>query len=147
MSNVLSKRTDWFPSLWNEFVGTWNNWADQDGAWKRTATVPAVNITEHKNEYKLKLAAPGLKKSDFKIDIRDGVLNISCENESSSEEKTEKHTRKEYNYSSFSRSFTLPEEVDQNKISAHYEDGILKMELPKLENAKKSTDSRPIEVK
>ena len=99
--------------------------------------IPAVNITEHKDEYKVSLAAPGLKKDDFKIEVNGNILTISSEKEESKEDFDKKFTRKEYSYSSFSRSFTLPEEINQEKIEAKYEDGVLKISLPRNEEAKK----------
>jgi HSP20 family protein len=100
--------------------------------------VPAVNITEQKDEYQVSLAAPGLKKDDFKIDVDGNMLTISSEKEESKEEKEKSFTRKEYNYSSFSRSFTLPEEINKEKIEARYEDGVLKIALPRKEDTKKA---------
>src|SRR6185503_7209726 len=99
--------------------------------------VPAVNIADHKDHYLVSLAAPGLKKEDFKIDVDGNVLTISSEKEEKSEEKDKKFSRKEYSYSSFRRSFTLPEEVNQEKIEGRYEDGILKIALPRNDEAKK----------
>ena len=81
----------------------------------RAMNVPAVNITEQKNDYLVSLAAPGMKKDDFKIDVDGNMLTISSEKEENKEEKDKKFTRKEYSYSSFSRSFTLPDEVNQGK--------------------------------
>ena len=77
--------------------------------------IPAVNITEQKGEYLVSLAAPGLKKDDFKIAIDGNILTISSEKEVSNEEKEARFTKKEYSYSSFSRSFTLPEETNTEK--------------------------------
>jgi HSP20 family protein len=108
--------------------------------------VPAVNITENKNDYTVSMAVPGMKKDDFEIDIDGNMLTISSEKEESKEENDEKYTRKEYNYSSFSRSFTLPEEVNKEKIEAKYEDGVLKLVLPRKEEAKK-TEAKHIAVK
>ena len=99
--------------------------------------MPAVNITEHKDDYQVALAVPGLKKDDFKIDVAGNMLTISCEKEDTKEEKEKKFTRKEYSYSSFSRSFTLPEEINKEKIEAKYEDGVLKLTLPRKEEARK----------
>jgi len=101
--------------------------------------VPCVNITEQKDEYKVSLAAPGLKKDDFHIDVDGNMLTISCEKEENKEEKDNKFTRKEYNYSSFSRSFTLPDEINKEKIDAKYEDGVLRISLPRKEGANKPT--------
>ena len=103
-------------------------------------SMPAVNITEKNDQYQVSLAAPGLKKEDFKIDLNGTVLTISSEKEESTENNDEKYNRKEYNYSSFSRSFSLPEEINKEKIEAKYEDGVLKISLPrkdvKMETAK-----------
>jgi HSP20 family protein len=100
-------------------------------------TVPAVNIREKKDGFQIEMAAPGLKKSDFKIDADDNLITVACEKES--EEKTEEKdfTKREYNYSAFSRSFTVPETADANKITARYEDGVLKLAVPKKEKALK----------
>ena len=123
------------PSLFDDFFKPWNEWFD-GGVWGRTLNVPAVNITEQKDEYTVSLAAPGLKKEDFKIDLDGNMLTISSEKEENKEEKDEKFTRKEYNFSSFSRSFNLPDEINQEKISAKYADGVLKITLPCREGAK-----------
>ena len=109
--------------------------------------MPAVNITENKEDYKLSVAAPGLKKDDFKIDVEGNMLTISSEKEDSKEEKDERYTRKEYSYSSFSRSFALPEEVNQEKIEAKYQDGVLKVTLPKKDDVKKLAVSKHIAIK
>lgn len=108
---------------------------------------PLVNISERKEDYLVSLAAPGLQKKDFKIDVEGNLLTISCELEDTVEEKEEKFSRKEYGYSSFERSFTLPDEVNKEKIDARYNDGILEIKLPKKEEAKKLTISKQIEVK
>jgi HSP20 family protein len=93
------------------------------------------------------IAAPGLKKEDFKIEVEDKVITISSEKEERKEEKEEKFTRKEYSCSSFSRSFTLPEDVKMDSIEARYEDGVLKIRLPRKEEAKKAALSKTITVK
>ena len=128
------------PSVFDDFFKPWNEWFDNGGnLWGRTMNVPAVNIVEHKNEYEVSLAVPGMKKDDFVIDVDGNMLTISSEKEESKEEKEKTFTRKEYNYSSFSRSFTLPEEINKEKIEAKYEDGVLKIALPRKEEAKKLT--------
>ena len=134
-TQALSKVKESVPSVFDDFFKPWNEWFDHNGAWNRTMNVPAVNITEEKNEYKVSLAAPGLKKEDFKIDVDGNMLTISSEKEESKEEKGKKFTRKEYNYSSFSRSFTLPDEINKDKIEASYEHGLLKISLPRREEA------------
>ncbi len=106
-------------------------------------TVPSVNIVEGKDNFKVELAAPGLSKDDFKIDVDDNLMTISAEKETSkTDEKEGKTFRREYNYSSFSRSFTLPESIEANKIVANYKDGILTLDLPRKEEKKKKEAKR-----
>jgi len=111
---------------------------------RRLSSVPAVNISESADHYYIELAAPGLKKDDFRVSVERDMLTISTEtkNENLSEGRT--YNRKEYSYSAFTRSFTLPESADVEKISASYNDGILKLELPKKEEAK--VVARQIEI-
>ena len=97
---------------------------------------PSVNIREHEENFLLDLAAPGLKKEDFKINLDNNVLTISSEMKEENEEKNEKFTRREFYFNSFSRSFTLPKTIDLDKIKADYKDGILSIALPKREEAK-----------
>jgi HSP20 family protein len=127
------------PSVFNDFFKPWNEWFDDSGFLGKTMNVPAVNITEEKNQYKVELAVPGMKKDDFKIDVDGNMLTISSEKEENFEEKEKRFTRKEYSYSSFSRSFTLPEEINLDKIEAKYEDGVLMLSLPRREEAKLPT--------
>lgn len=136
-TQALSKTGERTPSVFDDFFKPWNEWFDNGGLWGKVMNVPAVNITEQKNDYLVSLAAPGLKKDDFKIDVDGSMLTISSEKEETKEEKDKRFTRKEYNYSSFSRSFTLPEEINKEKIEAKYEDGVLKISLPRKEEAKK----------
>ncbi len=95
-------------------------------------TTPSVNVKETKEAYKLEVAAPGMKKDDFKVEIKEGHLCIAAETKSEKEEKEENFTRKEFNYQAFSRSFWLPENVKADSIKATYNDGILKIEVPKV---------------
>lgn len=136
-TQALSKTGERTPSVFDDFFKPWNEWFDNGGFWGKVMNVPAVNITEQKNDYLVSLAAPGLKKDDFKIDVDGNMLTISSEKEETKEEKDKRFTRKEYNYSSFSRSFTLPEEINKEKIEAKYEDGVLRISLPRKEEAKK----------
>lgn len=136
-TQALTRATETMPSLFNDFFKPWNEWFDGGNLLGRTMNMPAVNITEEKDEYKVSLAVPGMKKDDFKIDVDGNMLTISSEKEESKEEKDKKFTRKEYNYSSFSRTFTLPEEINKEKIEAKYEEGVLKVSLPFTEKAKK----------
>lgn len=106
---------------------------------------PAVNVLENENAFKIELAAPGLKKEDFKVNVHENTLTISTEKKEETEETVGKYTRKEFNFSSFKRSFTLPKTVDTDKIVATYNDGVLGLELPKKEEAKPK-EPRLIEI-
>jgi HSP20 family protein len=99
-------------------------------------TVPAINIQEDKKDYRIELAAPGLNKDDFQIDVEGNMMTISCEKETETKEpKNDNYTRREYNYSTFTRSFTLPDNADTDKVSAKYADGVLNLTVPKKEGA------------
>jgi HSP20 family protein len=134
----LVRNGNYLPTVFEDFFKPWNEWFDSGSTpLQRMLTIPAVNITESKDEYSLSIAVPGMKKEDFHISIDGSMLTISSEKEINKEEKEEKYTRKEYNYTSFSRSFSLPEEVIKDNIQASYHDGVLKLALPKKEEAKK----------
>jgi HSP20 family protein len=136
------------PALFDDFLRPWNTWfEDTDALWGKGTTMPAVNIVDNKDDFSVSVAVPGMKKEDFNIDVNGNMLTISCEKEENKEQKEAKFTRKEYNYSSFSRSFTLPDEVNKEKINARYEDGVLNLSLPKKEEAKKLQASKHIAVK
>ena len=136
-----------FPTLFDDFFKPWNEMFDNSRFWGRASNVPPVNITETQNEYIVSLAAPGIKKEDFKIDVDGNMLTISAEKEEKIEEKEGKYTRREFNYTTFSRSFTMPEDVQFDKVDAQYVDGVLELMLPKKEEAKKAVISKHITVK
>jgi len=108
-------------------------------------SMPAVNVIEDKDAFRIEVAAPGLEKKDFKIDVDDKLLTISSEKEISKESKDSNYLRKEFSYTSFRRSFTLPDIVDADKIKASHKDGILTITIPKKEEAKKK-GGRTIEI-
>jgi HSP20 family protein len=112
---------------------------------KLVARVPAVNIAETENEFNVELAAPGLKKEEFKISLDKNVLTVSSEKKTENVEEGKKFSKREYSYNSFSRSFTLPESADHSKIEADYTDGILTLIITKKEEAK--FQSREIAIK
>jgi HSP20 family protein len=146
-TKALTKPGEMFPTVFEDFFKPWNEWFDDRSFFGRVIKVPAVNVIEYKDSFIVSLAVPGMKKNDFKIDIEGNMLTISSEKEEEKEEKDVRFTRKEYSYSSFSRSFTLPEEVMREKILAIYEDGILKLTLPKSEEFKKVAAVKHIAVK
>ncbi|WP_396169652.1 Hsp20/alpha crystallin family protein [Flavobacterium sp.] len=108
-------------------------------------TLPAVNIKENKKEFNIEFAAPGFTKKDFKIDVDQDVLTISAEKEHEENEETESYSRKEFSYNSFSRSFSLPNTVSGEKIDARYDDGILKLSVPK-KAASKALPKKEIKI-
>lgn len=136
-----------FPTLFDDFFKPWNEMFDNSRFWGRAASVPPVNITEMPNEYKLFLAAPGIKKGDFKINVDGNLLTISAEKEEKMEEKEDKYTRREFNYTTFTRTFTMPEDVVFDKVDARYIDGVLELILPKKEEAKKAIVTKQIIIK
>jgi HSP20 family protein len=95
--------------------------------------LPSANIEETNTEFLVELCVPGLKRDDIKIDLEEGVMTIKSEKEEEKKENQNHMKRREFSYSSFSRSFSLPENVDEDKINAKYEDGILKVSIPKKE--------------
>jgi HSP20 family protein len=127
-----------FPSLFNRFFeGDLMDWSNTNFAGSNS-TLPAVNILENENEYLIEVAAPGMKKEDFKVNFDNGRLTISSELENETKNNKEgKYTRREYHYRSFQRSFTVPDNiVDAGKIQANYDQGILNITLPKREEVK-----------
>ena len=93
--------------------------------------VPAVNVSETDKSFEIELVAPGLKKNDFKVKVENGVLTISAEHSEEKKENEKNYTRQEYNYNSFSRSFTLPDNSKEDDIKANYTDGLLKLSVAK----------------
>ncbi|MEZ4773371.1 MAG: Hsp20/alpha crystallin family protein [Bacteroidia bacterium] len=132
---TLVKRNLFFPTtLWDDFLR--NDWLDTNTGF--ASPQPAVNIKETDENFSLELAAPGMAKEDFKVNLDNHVLTISSSKENKNEETAEDgtYTRKEFSYSAFSRSFRLPETVNSEKIEAKYTDGVLHLTLPKREEAK-----------
>lgn len=130
----MIRRGTSFPSIVDEFFGRdfLSNFFD----FQTGISMPSVNIIEGKEDFKIEVAAPGLDKKDFKLDLQNNVLTISSEKEEKTEENNDKYMRREFSYSSFKRSFALPNTVDSDKISASYKDGILNIVIPKKEEAK-----------
>ena len=142
----LIKRSDW-PALVN---GTWlSDFFDDrlfDSDWLRKQSMPAVNVNESDDRFEIEVAAPGLTKKDFNITVDNNVLTISSEKEEEKEEKEKDYTRREFSYNAFSRSFTMPDNVNQEDIKASYEDGILKLHVAKKDIVKGKM-KKAIEVK
>lgn len=135
-----------FPSILDEFFN--DDFFRLPAVMTRTNSYPAVNIRETDKDYTLEMAVPGLKREDIKVNLERNVLTISFEkNEEHKEEQNGRYTRREFYHQSFSRSFTLPEgEIDEEKITGDYKDGILTIVLPK-KNMEEVKVSRLIEIK
>lgn len=146
MSTKAVTKSTQIPSVFDQFFKPWSAWFDNDFPMLRTVSVPAVNVKEDRDRYTVSLAVPGLKKEDFKIELDGNLLTISSEKEEEKEEKEAKYTRQEYSYSSFSRSFTLPEDVKEEGIHATYENGVLNISLARKKNGNGQTVTKTIAV-
>lgn len=144
----LIRRTDnWLPSVFDDMFNS--DWLGSNDRTNHIGTnIPAVNVKETDDEFLVEVAAPGKSKEDFEIELNNNLLTISSETEEEhkSEDKEEQFTRREFSYSAFKRSFSLPDSIDSAKISANYVDGVLKIELPKREESK-TQPKRLIDIK
>ncbi len=129
--SIATRNKLMFPTLMNEFFKP--DWLG--GLENSEATLPAVNIKEDEKAFHLELAIPGKSKEDFNVEVDKDVLTISMETKTEDEKTEENYTRREFSYTSFKRSFTLPETVNSEKIKASYKEGILSFELPKKDEA------------
>lgn len=132
VNNPLSRSFDGLmKDLFNEFPTNFSKAVRED-----VLHFPPVNIVEKDNAYQLEIAAPGFDKADFNVKLEENLLTISNEKKEDTAASTEKQIRKEFSYKAFKRSFTIDEKIDAEHINAKYENGILKLELPKKEIAK-----------
>lgn len=139
--SLMRRSNDLFPGFFNDFPGS--EWfAERSGF-----STPAVNIRESKDNFEVELAAPGMNKKDFKVELENDVLTISYERKEDKEDKDKEgqYTKREFNYQAFRRSFTLPNTVQSDKIRARYDEGILRLSIPKKEEAKQKP-SRVIDI-
>ena len=131
---------NWLPTLFNDFF-------DNDWMMKTNATAPAINVVESDKDYKVEVAAPGMKKEDFNIHLGDNnELIITMEQKNENKEEHKKYLRREFAYSKFQQSFVLPDNIEKEKISASVNDGILTIELPKQAPEEKAKVNRVIEI-
>jgi HSP20 family protein len=132
-----------FPTLRSMLDNFWSNdWMGDD--FPRKDRMPAVNVKETDTCYEIEVAVPGMKKEDFKIDVDNGVLTISAEQKEEKEKKEDNYTRKEFSYNSFSRSFSLPQNVNEDNIKAKYENGVLALTLDKAKEEKPKKREIPL---
>lgn len=140
----------------NNSVSNWlNSWFDDsvfdtDLMPRLNATAPAVNVKENATGYTMEVAAPGLKKDMVKMNIdKDGYLNVSIErkDEHKEEKKDEHYLRREFSYSNYSQSYALPEDANQEKVTAEVKNGVLTIEIPKMAKEEQKENVKSIEVK
>jgi HSP20 family protein len=133
---LLKRNVPGFKNLSDFFGEDWFNFQTND-------LLPAINVSESDDNYEVELAVPGFKKEDFNAVVENGILTVTAKSEREEEEKNKNYTRKEFSSKSFSRSFTLPDNIDENNIEAHYNEGVLKLILNKSEQvlpSKRSLD-------
>lgn len=130
----ILKSKSFFPSIVDEFFG--KDYLPNLFEFQTGINMPSVNIIEGKEDFRIEVAAPGLEKGDFNIHLENNVLTISSEKESKNEEKEERYMRREFSYTSFRRSFSLPQSVEPDKIAATHSNGVLNITIPKREEAK-----------
>ena len=136
---------NWLPSIFNDFFD--NEWLE-----KRNTTSPAVNIIENEDEFRIEVAAPGMTKEDFHVDVNpdnERVISMEKKNEEKEEDPKKKGTylRREFSYSRFQQSLLLPDNVETEKISAKVEHGVMTIDIPKKKVEEKAPASRRIEIK
>ena len=132
----------WLPEIFNDFFA--NDWMT-----RTNATAPAINVIEDDKDYKVEVAAPGMNKEDFKINVTDDnylVLTMEKKNESKDEDKKRKYLRREFSYHKFEQSLALPEDVNKDDIKATVHDGILTIEIPKVKITEKQPTVKQIEI-
>lgn len=135
MLTSLMKNNGWFPTMFDDFFNT-------DFMPRANSTAPAVNVKESEKAYTMEVAAPGIKKEFCRVGINDeGNLTVAIENkaELKHEDKHHHYLRREFSYSNYEQSYTLPDDVAKDEISAKVEDGILTVTMPKVEQKKKET--------
>ncbi len=140
--NTFPSIPSFFDDLFASELFNWNN----SNFSSTSTTVPSVNVHETADTFEVEMAAPGMKKEDFKVELDGNTLTISSNKQQQQSEKKDGYTRREFSYQSFQRSFTLPKDVvDSDHIEARYENGLLHLVIPKKEEAKKKAP-RLIEI-
>lgn len=132
MATLVKRNYRTFDNLFDELFSNLPATVGKEFGWNN----PPVNIHENKDGFHLELVAPGLKREDFKVNIDNGLLTVGYEKKSETENSEYKTHRREFNFTSFKRSFRIDDVVNTESIQAKYEDGILKLYLPKKEEVK-----------
>lgn len=138
----VMKSNGWFPTMFDEFIN--NEWMP-----KMKSTEPAINVKEDNKAYTMEVAAPGIKKEFCRININnDGNLEVAIENklEHKEENKKEHYIRREFSYSNYQQTFVLPDNVEKDNISAKVDNGVLTINMPKINKAEEKQNKRQIEI-
>ena len=130
-------------SFWNELLKNEMNWPSIFG---QSELHPAINIKENENAYELELAVPGYNQEDFKVDIEKGLMTIKAEVKAEKEEQKANYSRKEFSYKSFERSFSVPENIEEDAILAKYDNGVLTFTLPKTSKEELPEPKKAIKI-
>lgn len=140
MNLTLKRKNGGVPSLFSDWLDSSSFFNPMFGdidemllPRKIGVTMPSVNIRETEKDYVMELAAPGFDRKDFTVELENNLLTIAAEKKENKEEKDEAYSRREFSYTSFSRSFQLPENTTDDKVDARYENGILLLSIPKKE--------------
>ena len=143
LPTMYSNNNSWIPSIFNDFFA--DPWVPS----KIAGTAPAINVSEDDKEYKVEVAAPGMTKDDFKINVANDELVIAMEKKADSkdEDKDKKYLRREFSYSKFEQHLTLPDNVERDNISAGMNDGVLTIDMPKMTEEEKAQEMHYIEIK
>lgn len=139
----VRRNQNWLPSIFNDFF-------DNDWMVKANATAPAINVIESATDYKVEVAAPGMKKEDFNIHVNednDLVISMEKKEEKKDENKEARYLRREFSYSKYQQTLILPDDVDKDKIDAKVENGVLTIELPKRKPEETVKTTKTIEIK
>ena len=141
MTPMRRYEQNWLPEIFNDFFA--NDWMT-----RTNATAPAINVIEDDKDYKVEVAAPGMNKEDFKVNVTDDnylVLTMEKKNESKDEDK-KKYLRREFSYHKFEQSLALPENANKDEIKAPVNDGILTIDIPKIKTTEKQPAIKQIEI-
>lgn len=136
-----NETSNWMPSIFSDFFD--NDWMFN----RMKSTSPAVNVIENENDYKIEVAAPGMTKEDFHVQLNDdNQLVISMEKKNENTDNNKKYLRREFSYSKFQQALILPEDVEKEQISASVNDGVLTISLPKKQQEERKQENRIIEI-
>lgn len=144
--NLIKRVPDFFDDDTFRFPSRFLDRPLFNDAFFTNANVPAVNIKEAEGEFQIEMAAPGFRKEDLHVDLEDGVLTIWSERKEEKKEEKDQYTRREFSFSSFRRSFSLPQVADESKVKATFNDGVLRLSVPKLKELEKAKAAKQIAI-